>query len=95
MAGGEEGGRSLKSMRRIEISLEREEVAIHRRGRPVTLYCDKCGIQAVMLPMDAAAILARATVRILYRRLEEGRLHFFESPDGTTYVCSESVKALA
>jgi hypothetical protein len=85
----------LKSTRRIEISLEREEIAIHRRGRPITRHCEKCGTRVVMLPMEPAAVLARTSVRVLYRRLEEGKLHFFESPDGTTFVCAESVKALA
>jgi hypothetical protein len=84
----------LKSTRRIEISVEREEVAIRRSGRPATLYCEKCGTNAAMLTMEAAALLAGASVRSLYRRLEEGKLHFFESPDGTTLVCAQSVKAL-
>jgi hypothetical protein len=84
----------LKSRRRIEISVEREEIAVHRRGRPIARYCEDCGAQVVMLPMEAAAILTGASVRVLYRWLEEGKFHFFEAPDGTTFVCAESVKAL-
>jgi hypothetical protein len=85
----------LKSVRRIEISVEREEIAIHRRGRPVTRHCEQCGPRVAMLPMEPAALLAGTSVRVLYRWLEEGKLHFFESPDGTTLVCVASVKALA
>jgi len=85
----------LKYTRHIEISVERQEVSILRPGRQgILLHCQKCGTKAVMLPVETAAAVTGITPRVLYRWLDEEKLHFIESPDGTVLLCAESFKTL-
>jgi len=75
--------------------VERKEVSVPLPNRPgVLLHCPKCGTKAVMLPVEAAAAVTGITQRTLYRWMEEEKLHFIESPDGTVLVCAESFKTL-
>jgi hypothetical protein len=85
----------LKYTRHIEISVERQEVAATRSiARGVLLHCLKCRAKAVMLPVEAAVALAGITPRTLYRWMEEEKVHFIESSDGTVLVCAQSFKTL-
>jgi hypothetical protein len=45
-----------------------------------------------MLSPDAAAAATHASPREIYRLLDENKLHFQESPGGTVFICSESLK---
>jgi hypothetical protein len=85
----------LKHTRHIEISVEREVVSIRSSRQGILLYCEKCGSKGVMLPVETAAAIAGVTVRVLYRWLEDEKVHFTESPDGTVLICAESFKTLA
>jgi hypothetical protein len=85
----------LKYTRHIEISVERQDVSILLPARNgILLHCQKCGTKAVMLPVETAAALTGTTPRMLYRWLEEEKLHFIEWPDGSVLLCAESFKAL-
>ncbi len=48
-----------------------------------------------MFPVDTAAALTGSTPRMLYRWMEEEKLHFIESPDGMVLLCAESFKTLS
>jgi hypothetical protein len=75
--------------------MERQEVSILRPERNgILLYCEKCGAKVVMLPVDTAAAVTGTTPRILYRWIDEEKLHFIESSDGTVLLCSESFRTL-
>jgi hypothetical protein len=86
----------LKYTRHIEISVERHEVSTLRSNREgILLHCQKCGTKVVMFPVDTAAALTGSTPRMLYRWMEEEKLHFIESPDGMVLLCAESFKTLS
>jgi hypothetical protein len=88
-------GATLKYTRHIEISVERHAVSILRPNREgILLHCEKCGTKAVMLPVETAAAITGTTPRMLYRWMEEEKLHFIESTDGTVLLCAESFKTL-
>ena len=75
--------------------MERREVSILRPDRNgILLYCEKCGTKVVMLPIETAAVVTGATPRMLYRWIDEEKLHFIESPDGMVLLCAESFKLL-
>jgi hypothetical protein len=84
----------LKHTRHIEISVERQEVSIRPNRQGVLLHCERCGTKAVMLPVETAAAVTGITPRMLYRWMEEAKVHFIESPDGTVLLCAESFKTL-
>jgi len=44
-----------------------------------------------VLPLERAARLCRCNRRVLYRRVEEGRLHFCELADGSVAICGKTL----
>ena len=45
-----------------------------------------------MLTPEQAGLLAGVTARAIYRRAEDGQVHFTETADGNLLVCSGSVE---
>jgi hypothetical protein len=43
-----------------------------------------------MVTPEAAAAIARVTVRSIYARVETESLHFLETPDGLLLLCANS-----
>lgn len=85
----------MKYTRHIEILVERQETSVSRpNSQGILLHCAECGTKSVMLPVDTAAALTGFTPRTLYRRMEEGKLHFLESANGAVLLCAESFKTL-
>jgi hypothetical protein len=83
----------LKHTRHIEISVERHEVSVLRPNRQaIILHCEGCGTKVEMLSVESAATITGRTPRMLYRWMEEDKLHFKESPDGRILLCAKSLK---
>lgn len=77
--------------RRREVTIEIDEVVI-RRPRAITLgWCHQCGAQVRMLTPDAAAATVNVSLRTIYRRVEAGRVHYTELPEGSLLVCANSL----
>ena len=84
----------MTSKKRTEITIETHDVWVIRKPRQTTLgFCFECGAEAGMLQPDEAAMLARASLRTIYRWVEEGRVHFTETPDGRLSICLNSLPA--
>lgn len=76
--------------RRTEIKVE-EVIRISRRpGAAPNVSCPDCAA-AWMISPDEAALALGATTRSIYRWIEKGRVHFFESGSGTVLVCLRSI----
>jgi hypothetical protein len=85
----------LKFTRHIEILVERQETSVLRpQKQGILLHCQKCGSKSVMLPVETAAAVTGNTPRTLYRWMEEDKIHFIESADGSVLLCAESFKTL-
>ena len=54
-------------------------------------HCPQCG--AGMLLLEKAARLCQRNRRVLYRWVEEGRLHFCELADGSVAICGQTLAA--
>ena len=79
--------------RRVEITVEREIVSVTYQPAPnVTGHCPQCDREVLLLSADAAAAAQNISPREIYRWLEDNKLHFLESPAGTVFICSESLK---
>jgi predicted site-specific integrase-resolvase len=48
-----------------------------------------------MLPPETAATISGITLRTLFRWIESGHIHFVETPEGSLFVCLESLMAHA
>jgi hypothetical protein len=82
----------VETTRRIEITVETDEVIVIRRlGRSVTGWCGECGAQVEMVTAEEAACLAGVRWREMARRVEASRVHFAETPDGQMLICFNSI----
>ena len=78
--------------RRTEITVETHRVLrISGSNASATCWCDKCGEQVWMVSPEQAAVLADVPTRLVYRWVEDGRLHLLERPD-VLLVCINSLK---
>ena len=82
----------MKRTRRIEVTVETDEIAIIRglQDKVLTL-CPECAKTVVMITADQAAMVACTTTREIYRRVEEGSVHVVETPEGFLLVCPRSL----
>src|SRR5215510_11568636 len=53
--------------------------------------CRIYGEDVKMIAAEKAAIICHCSRRKIYRWIEEGHLHFFETPDGEVLVCGRSL----
>ena len=82
----------MRRIRRIEVTVETDEIAIIRGLQDKVLsLCPECADAVVMMTPDEAALIARTTTREIYRRVEEGSVHPVETPEGFLLVCPRSV----
>ena len=71
-----------------EIEIERHETVIIRpprhAWRPV---CQDCGGADTMIKPEEATVLTGASLRTVFRWVEMAVVHFIETPQGSLYVC--------
>lgn len=78
--------------RRVEITVEREVLSVEYQTAPnIGGWCEQCGKDVLLLAVEAAAAAQGISPREIYRWVEESKLHFQESPNGTVFICSESL----
>jgi len=79
--------------RRIEITVEKHRLLVlSRRNRSVEAWCKTCDEQVQMVTPDEAAQLWNVSTRTIYRRIENGRLHFTETERGFSLICIQSLE---
>lgn len=80
--------------KRIDIRIETNEVLIMRRRTPfVQALCLQCNKYVFMLTIEEAARAIRESEREIYRRVEEGQVHFIETSQGKLLICVGSLAA--
>jgi excisionase family DNA binding protein len=62
-----------------------------RRSISLRAWCDECAEHAPMLSPEEAANLTGLTARTIYRRVDDGRMHFTETADGLLLICRNSL----
>lgn len=82
----------MRKKRTTKITVETERLfVINSGGREVEGFCDACGEQVRMIRSEWAALLAGLSLRSICYRIETGKLHFTESPQGLLYICFNSL----
>jgi hypothetical protein len=77
--------------RRTEITIESRKLTLIRRvGGVKRTWCPSCNKEVEMLSADEAVILFRLSSRKIHRMVDEGKLHFTETPDGLLLICMNS-----
>lgn len=80
----------VKRRRRMEITIQRREVAVLRPAS-IEDYCARCYRTVTLLSLPLAAKAAGVSTRTLYRWMGEDRIHFCEFADGMVRICENSL----
>jgi len=72
--------------------VEKNEVMIIGASRRRTgVNCHQCAQPVDLVPLDDAMRLAAVNSRVIFRWIEEGRIHFAETAVGRVLVCPTSL----
>lgn len=79
--------------RRVETTIEiREFLIVHKAGHLPTACCEECSpVRRELVTPEEAAAAAGVHLRIIYRWIEAGMVHYLERPDGVLLVCPNSL----
>jgi hypothetical protein len=78
--------------RRVEITIQRRELTLNLTGKPAEpQFCPSCHSEVTMLPVELAAKASGISTRMLFRWIEQDRVHYTELSDGTVLVCEKSL----
>ena len=82
----------MRRVKRTEITVETDEIVIIRSMQSDRLIlCPECAIPVVMITPEQAAVLTCTNTREIYRRVEEGRVHYAETAEASLMICPRSV----
>jgi len=71
----------------------RQRITIRRRSQP-DAWCERCGATVGMLLPEHAAVLSNTTPREIYRRVENGEVHFVETRKGDLFICCRTITSI-
>jgi hypothetical protein len=78
---------------RWAIKIETRKVSVIRPASDgIEVWCETCAASVPMFLPERVAALAETTPREIYRRVEEGELHFVETEAGELLICSSSLQ---
>ena len=83
----------MKITRTVEVLVETRETAVIRRAGPAQFskWCPGCEREVSMITPELATEIASVTARTIYTWIETDRVHFEEAPDGTVFICRNSL----
>lgn len=77
--------------RRIEIAQETNSIVVRRSGKTSDRWCDSCGRYVRMVTAEQAALVSGRSLRDLIRVIDNGDLHYHETPEGLLSICLDSL----
>jgi hypothetical protein len=88
---------TVAKMRKTEKTVEIHEFYIIRSASgSLPSLCGACAAgDAIMVTPEHAAAVANVPVRMIYRWVETGVIHYQEVPDGSLTVCVKSLLTMA
>ena len=83
----------MAKRRRTEKTVEIHEVYVIRQtSGALPALCVECPTgDAILVAPEQAAVIAAVPVRMIYRWVEAGMIHYKEAPDGSLTVCVKSL----
>lgn len=77
------------------ITIEMHQLMIVRPlNQPIKIWCKECNAEVEMTTPEQVAILLCTTPREIYRRIENGTLHFIETDEGEVFICFHTKKEM-
>ena len=80
--------------KRTEITIETDRVLVISSPRKVISWCEACGEQAEMVPVDEAAVMRQVNSRTIFRWAEARQVHSSETAKGLLLICLNSLSLL-
>jgi aerobic-type carbon monoxide dehydrogenase small subunit (CoxS/CutS family) len=82
-----------RAKRKKVITIETFQRTVIRQAPNKTqiLWCEFCQAEVEMTAPELAATILGVKVREIYRRIEQGKLHFFEMETGEVFICQRSL----
>ena len=77
-----------KRTRTITVETWQRTVIRQTLRQSAKIWCEFCAADVEMTPPSLAANLLGITQREIFRRLEQGNLHFFETETGEVLICA-------
>lgn len=85
----------MKITHKREIILVRERrITINLNDEAAEIFCRHCKTTAHFITANEAAAINQTTAREIFRMVEDGRIHFRETAQGSLLVCLESLTNL-
>ena len=82
----------MKLRKTTEITIETREVWVIRRATAkAQLRCAACDDQLTMVTIDQAVEIVHVSARTIYRWVESGQIHFWETAEGKLLICLNSL----
>ena len=82
----------MKKTKRTKITIERERLLVVAPARARAKgWCEACRAEVRMVSAQEAAAITGFSQRAIFRLIEEGRLHFSETPRGALSICLNSL----
>ena len=82
----------MRRIRKKRTTVEtHERVVVQASSADLEAFCPQCDRVVPILAPEQAAILCDVSLRTLFRRMDDGDLHFAELPDGRVFVCANSL----
>jgi len=69
----------------------REMVIVHQAPSSKRLWCPGCRTERSFVLPEQAARIGGVSVRTIFRRVEEDRVHFLEGDEGLLRICTDSI----
>jgi len=79
--------------RKVEITIQTEQILVVRGVRTGLEWCPQCGRETDMVNLQTAGVLTRADYATVQARLQSGAWHASAAADGTLRVCLASLLA--
>ena len=67
------------------------KTVLRRQSHRKTAWCEMCAAQVEMLSAEQAAQISGSTELTIFRQVENGELHFTETPEGNLLICGGSL----
>jgi hypothetical protein len=80
----------MRLRRRVEITIQRRTLS-RTDNPPVLALCPSCQCRVNMLPVEIAAKACGVSPRVVYRWVEQDRVHYSQLTDGVVLVCENSL----
>ncbi len=81
--------------RKTEITILSDRIITAEKvSSSITVECPDCTRRVQMLTAEDAGKILGVNTRTIYRLIENGQLHFQETPEGVVLVCTDSLSAV-